>query len=743
MISFQRKMALRKQAGGSVAARRKTEALARTGQVARSTVRVGDDDLALDAVLVGAVDEAVAGEARDSDIAFLDESDVDSFDTIIDAGDAADVDSMLDAQDSDPDLIDEFDATAQADEDAHQADMTAIGANLGVSEAQAAAEEAVQTAANAQTTADGKNSRRRGVTEPEAPEGGWVQGDQWVRDNDEGLPVELLVWNGESFVPETILTGELLVIGEDGVVRLKDGTVTADSIAVGALDFVVAHGAQFYGGYIEAPVIVSSDRLGSGANVLNDPTFQSALNTAWVASGHLGDAATNVTDTFTWDQTVQFEGWMSTPPATFRYRGSAISSLVLTPAVRKTGSLLFANFSWKPANRSYNNPFTYPNPMPAFWYGNLGGQSSEEFKVAVPATTTPTARTTYLTNTAVASVVAGERWNVRAGFTKINATDTDLVDIRVELINASTSAVVWFYDVNAAERTAGAINTWYEPAASANLKLRIRAVYTAAGGSTVRRVNPGGWVRLYKDGSLNKEWVATSTDGFHDYGSVPGAQTPQGTRGQPPSKIKRRAEMNVVMTSAVFAKVEPQRGWRLTEDKGLELFNSLGAQTGRVDGENNFLAGRFATKDSGERWEIQGERVVFINASELEVGGLRKSGSSIELFGNFKFQDDTAWASVTIPGTTGTFEWRRWNGHGEVRFDLTYTTSVPADSYADDPRNVIPIGARPSVTSPLNVLVSAARAGSGTVNAAGDFRLRNLGTASTARFYGSGFWPIG
>ena len=134
---------------------------------------------------------------------------------------------------------------------------------------------------------------------------------------------------------------------------------------------------------------------------------------------------------------------------------------------------------------------------------------------------------------------------------------------------------------------------------------------------------------------------------------------------------------------------------------------------------------------------------MYFNEAEIEVGGLRRSGTQVELFGAIKLEGDTDWVSVTIPGTTGTFEWRRWNGHGEVRFDLTYTTSVPADSYADDPRNVIPIGARPSATSPLNVLVSAARAGSGTINATGDFRLRNLGTASTARFYGSGFWPIG
>lgn len=123
----------------------------------------------------------------------------------------------------------------------------AVIANSKVDEAKADAEEAAQDAANALTIASGKNARRRGVTEPTPPEGGWTQGDQWVRDvldeDDNPVPVEVLVWNGAEFVHESTLTGELLVIGPNGVIRLADGSVTANSIAADAIDGKTITGA--------------------------------------------------------------------------------------------------------------------------------------------------------------------------------------------------------------------------------------------------------------------------------------------------------------------------------------------------------------------------------------------------------------------------------------------------------------------------------------------------------------------
>ena len=116
------------------------------------------------------------------------------------------------------------------------------------------AEKAAQDAANALTTANGKNSRRRGVTKPAPPEGGWVQGDQWVRDieTEPGVfkPVEVLVWNGTAFVSEQIIANEILVFGENGNVRIKDGEVTANTLSADALNFKKGQGMEIIGGKI-------------------------------------------------------------------------------------------------------------------------------------------------------------------------------------------------------------------------------------------------------------------------------------------------------------------------------------------------------------------------------------------------------------------------------------------------------------------------------------------------------------
>ncbi|WP_336651618.1 MULTISPECIES: hypothetical protein [unclassified Leucobacter] len=119
----------------------------------------------------------------------------------------------------------------------------AVAAAERVTAALEAAQQAVEDAANAVTTSSGKNARRRGATEPAPPDGGWVQGDQWVVDNADGKPVEVRVWNGAAFVSEQVLAAELLVLSAGGVVRLADGVVTADAVAADAIDGMVITGA--------------------------------------------------------------------------------------------------------------------------------------------------------------------------------------------------------------------------------------------------------------------------------------------------------------------------------------------------------------------------------------------------------------------------------------------------------------------------------------------------------------------
>lgn len=102
--------------------------------------------------------------------------------------------------------------------------------------AQDAAEQAADAAASAQTTADGKNSRRRGKTQPEPPsESGWAQGDEWIVENDAGQPIEVRVWNGTEFVFDQILSSELLILGPNGTVQIKDGRITTPMLAAGAV----------------------------------------------------------------------------------------------------------------------------------------------------------------------------------------------------------------------------------------------------------------------------------------------------------------------------------------------------------------------------------------------------------------------------------------------------------------------------------------------------------------------------
>lgn len=123
-----------------------------------------------------------------------------------------------------------------------QTAATVLGMVPVVEDALEQAQQAIEDAANALTTSSGKNSRRRGQLEPTPPPGGWVQGDQWIVDNADGVPVEVRVWDGAGFVPEQLLAAELLVLS-GGLIRLANGVVTADAIAADAIDGMTITGA--------------------------------------------------------------------------------------------------------------------------------------------------------------------------------------------------------------------------------------------------------------------------------------------------------------------------------------------------------------------------------------------------------------------------------------------------------------------------------------------------------------------
>lgn len=123
-----------------------------------------------------------------------------------------------------------------------QTAATVLEMGSAVTDALEQAQQAIEDAADALTTSSGKNARRRGHTEPAPPPGGWAEGDQWIVDNADGVPVEVRVWDGVGFVPEQLLAAELLVLS-GGLIRLADGVVTADAIAADAIDGMTITGA--------------------------------------------------------------------------------------------------------------------------------------------------------------------------------------------------------------------------------------------------------------------------------------------------------------------------------------------------------------------------------------------------------------------------------------------------------------------------------------------------------------------
>jgi hypothetical protein len=156
--------------------------------------------------------------------------------------------------------------------------------NESIDSAHAEAEAAAEAAANAQTTANGKNARRRGKTEAEldVPPGGWVPGDQWIVENADGAPVEVRVWNGTAFVQDQILSSDLLILGPGGVVQIKDGKITANSLAADAIDGKTIRGATIIGGLVQGATFELVAVTGSAGTITD--SIPTTSNPLWDAS---------------------------------------------------------------------------------------------------------------------------------------------------------------------------------------------------------------------------------------------------------------------------------------------------------------------------------------------------------------------------------------------------------------------------------------------------------------------------
>lgn len=120
----------------------------------------------------------------------------------------------------------------KAQTSADNASSKADQAQNAADQAQNAADKASLKAAEAKTTADGKNKVFTQTAEPE--HAGLTNGDLWQKLDSSGHISSVNVWNGTKFTAYSLVADSLLVPGSvNGSVFIKDGTVEAKNIKIG------------------------------------------------------------------------------------------------------------------------------------------------------------------------------------------------------------------------------------------------------------------------------------------------------------------------------------------------------------------------------------------------------------------------------------------------------------------------------------------------------------------------------
>lgn len=120
----------------------------------------------------------------------------------------------------------------KAQTSADNASSKADQAQNAADQAQNAADKASLKAAEAKTTADGKNKVFTQTAEPEHT--GLTNGDLWQKLDSSGHISSVNVWNGTKFTAYSLVADSLLVPGSvNGSVLIKDGTVEAKNIKIG------------------------------------------------------------------------------------------------------------------------------------------------------------------------------------------------------------------------------------------------------------------------------------------------------------------------------------------------------------------------------------------------------------------------------------------------------------------------------------------------------------------------------
>lgn len=97
-----------------------------------------------------------------------------------------------------------------------------------IEDAQHKAQEALDKASEAKTTADGKNRIFASAGEPSHD--GLAKGDLWMQLDSDGHVSGIQVWNGSSFQDYVLMAKQVLVAGSVGTINLEDGAITADKV---------------------------------------------------------------------------------------------------------------------------------------------------------------------------------------------------------------------------------------------------------------------------------------------------------------------------------------------------------------------------------------------------------------------------------------------------------------------------------------------------------------------------------
>lgn len=181
-----------------------------------------------------------------------------------------------------------------------KADAAEAAAKADAAAAQATADAATSAAGAAQDAADSVRFLAEGLyqaipsVEPPtaSPSGELKQGDLWFRIGADGTPIAgklvgIQVWDGTQWQPRELLSDSVLVVGEDGVIRLKDGIVDAKAVNADVFNGRTFFGGEFVGGrfYLPGRTTVMFETPAASTKEIADQywieTFYGGSGSAW------------------------------------------------------------------------------------------------------------------------------------------------------------------------------------------------------------------------------------------------------------------------------------------------------------------------------------------------------------------------------------------------------------------------------------------------------------------------------